>query len=109
MNSIWQRLSNPLAANPLHRPWFGEGEGKGSYGIKIDGIDNSFPLKPLGRQEEWVQVQAFQASARTDWIRAKHASSGTAALKRWIKAVKPSQFYAKWTEGDDSFKVWYSL
>jgi hypothetical protein len=54
------------------------------YGIKIDGIDNSFPLKPLGRQEEWHAVRAFQASARTDWIRAKHAASGTAALKRWV-------------------------
>jgi hypothetical protein len=93
---------------PSTKPWFGQGEGSWIYGIKIDGIDNSFPLKPLGRQEEWHAVRAFQAAARTDWIRAKHASSGTAALKRWGAAVKPAQFYAKWGEGDDSFQVWYA-
>lgn len=90
------------------KPWFGSGEGRWVYGIKIDGIENDFPLKPLGRQEERPTVETFKAMARTDWIRAKHATSGTAALKRWVKAVNPSQFYAKWNEGDDSFKVWYT-
>lgn len=89
------------------KPWFGS-EGWWVYGIKIDGIENDFPLKPLGRQEEWPAVETFKTVARTDWIRAKHATSGTAALKRWVKAVNPSQFYAKWNEGDDSFKVWYT-
>lgn len=90
------------------KAWFGQGDGNWEYGIKIDGIENDFPLKPLGRQEEWDAVKSFQASARTDWISAKSASSGAAALKRWVKAVSPSQFFAKYSSGDDSIKVWFT-
>jgi hypothetical protein len=108
----WETIEETLATHTPNarasRPWFGHDDFHNSYGVKIDGIENDFVLKPLGRQEEWPTVRAFQTAARSTWIRAKHARSGTAALKRWVKDVKPSQFYAKFGEDDDSFQVWYT-
>jgi len=108
----WQENGADLDEAPTGRssgkPFFGRGEGAWFYAIKIDGIANDFPLKPLGRQEEWPHVQWFMQGAKHDWISAKHATSGTAALKRWVKAVKPDQFYAKYSENDDSIQVWYT-
>jgi len=96
------------------KPWFGQDQGNvghWAYAIKIDGIENDFPLKPLGRQEEWPAVRAFQASARTTWINAKHdRSGGMNSVKRFVKSEpRPDQFYAKWSPGDDSFQIWYTV
>ena len=37
-------------ASRSSKPFFGQGDGAWVYGIKINGIENDFPLKPLGRQ-----------------------------------------------------------
>ena len=82
------------------------------YAIKIDGLENDFPQLPPGRQVGAYQaVQAFKAVAKSDWIstKARDGRRPLAEVKKWIKAVQPSQFYARWSTpvNDDSIQIWY--
>ena len=83
------------------------------YAIKIDGIQNDYPELPFGRQmDAWNAVKEFKATAKRDWIgtKARDGRRPLAEIKRWIKAVQPSQFYAKWPTNvdDDSVEIWYT-
>ena len=87
---------------------------KRRYAIKIDGIDNDFLQLPLGRQVEAFQaIAAFKATAKSDWVSTKRRAGQRplAEVKKWIKAVQPSQFYARWPTDvdDDSLQIWYTL
>jgi hypothetical protein len=99
-------------ASASSKPFFGEAERWG-YAVKIDGIDNAFPQLPLGRQVDgYNAVKRFKETAKHDWISAK-ARDGKRPLtevKRWIKAVQPTQFYARWPTdvSDDSVEIWYT-
>jgi hypothetical protein len=87
-------------------------QGDFSYAIKIDGVDPHFLSQPFGRQEEsWVAIRTFRVSAKKYYVNAKGKST-IAAVKRWVKEEKPSQFFAKWRSDssnwkDDSVEVYY--
>lgn len=96
-------------------PYFSGAAGVGHWGyaIKIDGIVNSFPELPIGRQMDGYQaVEHFKKTAKTDWIgtKARDGKRPLAEVKKWIKAVQPSQFYARWPTdvNDDSVQIWYT-
>jgi hypothetical protein len=94
------------------RPYFGEADHWG-YAIQIDGIENSFPQLPIGRQIDGNNaVKQFKATAKHEWISTKRRKGQRplAEIKRWIKAVQPSQFYARWRTDvdDDSTEIWYT-
>lgn len=101
------------------KAYFSRADGVGSpgfhygYAIKIDGIDNSFPELPPGRQiEGYEAVKRFKETAKSSWIGTKRRDGRRplAEVKKWIKAVQPSQFYAKWPTNvdDDSVEIWYT-
>lgn len=96
------------------KAWFGDRDHK-SYAIKIDGVVSDLPIRThfpaSGPQGGWPEVEAFKASARSTWLRAKHdRSGGVNTVKRFVKSSPaPDQFYAKWTPGDDSLQIWYTV
>lgn len=92
-------------------PARGEDNGYG-YAVKIAGIDNSYP----SRFDAWMvveppDVKRFRETAKQDWIltKARKGMKPLAELKRWIAAVQPEQFYARWPTraNDDSMQIWY--
>lgn len=94
-------------------PASGEEDGYG-YAVKIDGIENDFPRLPFGRQLDAHQaVSRFKATARSEWISTKRRKGQRplTEIKRWVKAVNPSQFYARWPTrvDDDSLEIWYTI
>jgi hypothetical protein len=93
-------------------PYFGE-MGHWGYAIKIDGIENDFPQLPPGRQiDALAAVKQFKTTAKSEWLSTKHRKGQRplTEIKRWIKAVQPSQFYARWPTDvdDDSVQIWYT-
>ena len=96
------------------KAWFGDGPMHTSYAIKIDGVVSDLPIRThfpaSGPQGGWPEVEAFKASARSTWLRAKHdRSGGVNTVKRFVKSEpRPDQFYAQWTPGDDSLQIWYT-
>ena len=109
--SVHEPARNRRPAKAYFSPVSGEEDNFG-YAVKIDGIENDFPSHPFGRQGDAIRaVQQFKTTAKTDWISAK-ARDGRRPLtevKRWIKSVNPSQFYARWPTNvnDDSIEIWY--
>ena len=86
--------------------------GRTLYAIKIDGVDSSFVQQPMGRQIEDLQkVKEWQSDAKKDWISTKprKGQKPMPELKRWLKAVNPSEFYAKWdlSVDDDARQIFY--
>ena len=80
---------------------------------RIDGIENDFPTLPPGRQgDAYRAVQHFKTIAKHDWIstKARDGRKPLTEIKRWIKAVQPDQFYARWPTdvNDDSVQIWYT-
>ena len=101
------------------KAYFTRADGIGSpgwmygYAIKIDGIENDFPEFPLGRQMEGHEaVKRFKEVAKSTWLGTKRRKGmrPLAEIKKWIKEVQPSQFYAKWPTNvdDDSVQLWYT-
>jgi len=80
--------------------------------VKIKGVDKEFYKAPFGRQiEDLKKVKAFIETAKTAYVDAKHKGT-LAAVKQWIKAKNPSEYYAKWRKDsssykDDSVQVYY--
>ena len=106
------RASKAYFGSPSGADDFG-GRDHHGYAIKIDGIDNAFPTLPPGRQmDAQAAIQQFKATAKTDWISTKlrKGQRPLAEVKRWIKAVQPDQFYARWSTDvdDDSVQIWYT-
>lgn len=80
--------------------------------VKIKGVDKEFYKAPFGRQlDDLKKVKAFIETAKSYYVGAK--GKGTlAAVKQWIKATNPSEYYAKWRKDssnykDDSVQVYY--
>jgi hypothetical protein len=74
-----------------------------NYAYKLEGVRDGVPPSQL--------LQDFKASAKKDWISAK-VRDGKKALtevKRWVKSVKPSEFYVRWPADvdDDTLDVFY--
>lgn len=85
-----------------------------SYAIKIDSLErNDFPTQPFGRRiDDMKKVKEFQAKAKKDYIGTKHKAT-MPEVKKWIAAVKPSEYYARWTSDSSSHKtdvveIWYT-
>jgi hypothetical protein len=93
---------------------FGNSEGFSSA-VLIDGLDsNEFFKAPFGRQlGDLKKVKDWKASqgVKTDHVGAKGKST-MAAVKAWVKSVKPTEFYARWKQDssnykDDSVEIFY--
>jgi hypothetical protein len=89
-------------------------KGKISYAIKVDKVpDNYFDLI-FGRQLEYNRiVRNFIDTSKHEYIDCKGKST-LQSVKKWIKEVKPLQFYAKWESDsryykDDSVKIYYII
>jgi hypothetical protein len=80
--------------------------------VKIKGVDKDFYKAPFGRQiDDLRKVKAFTGTAKTAYVDAKHKGT-LAAVKQWIKATNPSEYYAKWRKDssnykDDSVQIFY--
>lgn len=86
--------------------------GKKSYAVKIEGIDNEFPLMNFGQQISYNKsVKEWKESAKKDYVDAKGKAT-LASVKAWIKENNPKEFYASWesdssTYKDDSVEIFY--
>ena len=62
--------------------------------------------------EGYEAVKRFKETAKSSWIGTKRRDGRRplTEVKKWIKAVQPSQFYAKWPTDvdDDSVQIWYT-
>jgi hypothetical protein len=111
-HALQRRYGHAVGARPYFSGASGE-EDHWGYAVKIDGVENDFPRQPFGRQmEARAAVKQFQATAKRDWIGTKRRDGKRplAEIKRWVKAVQPTQFYARWRTDvdDDSLEVWYT-
>ena len=93
---------------------FGNSEGF-SHAVSIDALDsNEFFKASFGRQlNDLKRVREWKASqgVKTDHVGAKGKST-MAAVKKWVKEVKPTEFYARWKQDssnykDDSVEIFY--
>ncbi len=100
------------------KPAFGsvrDGDKTMMYAVKVEGLDNQdFLNQAFGRQlEDLKKINEFKKTAKKDWIgvKKKNVKSSMAEMKKWVKSVNPSEFYAKWADSptywDDSIEVFY--
>lgn len=94
------------------KPAFGKVDGK-NYAVQINALpSNDFFKQPWGRQlDDWAKIKEFQKKAKTYHVDAKGKAT-MSAVKAWVKAEKPSEFFANWKADssswkDDSVKVFY--
>ena len=88
--------------------------GNRSYAVKLDTLSqyDYFNL-PFGRQiDDLRKIGEFKATAKTTHVGAKHSKSTLAAVKKWVRERKPTQFYASWPADsklyrDDSVQIWF--
>jgi hypothetical protein len=77
------------------------------YAIQIDGLDPIYLQKGFGRQE----IAEWKKGAKSDWISTKPRKGQKPAteLRRWLAAVNPSEFWAKWDlrVDDDTREIFY--
>jgi len=107
-------VENVLEEKPSRKPAFGEAEGK-SYAVQINSLDtNEFFKQSFGRSMgDWRKAQQFVAdpSTKKDYVDAKGKPT-MASVKKWVKDMNPSEFYAKWQKDssswkDDSVEIFY--
>lgn len=88
--------------------------GKFSYAFEIEGVNPRFIYEPFGRQlDDLKKVKEFQSIAKKGWIRCKHRRSNMAAVREWVKEVKPKQFWVKFPRQsanwkDDSVEIYFT-
>ena len=94
------------------KPAFGNSEGK-SYAVQINSLDsNEFFKQPFGRRlSDLRKAVAFSKEAKSAHVGAKGEST-MKAVKKWVKDMKPSEFYASWQSDssyykDDSVQIFY--
>jgi len=91
--------------------YFGSFEGM-SYAVKIDGIPNDYYSLPFGRKIDYRnKIKEFKADAKSTYVGAKGEST-MKAVKKWVKEMGVSQFYASWKSdsrmhSDDSVEIFY--
>lgn len=87
-------------------------DSKFSYAVEVSGVSKDFFKQPFGRQmDDMKKLKEFMSSAKKTHVGAKGKST-MAAVKKWVKEAKPSQYYAKWQSDsanykDDSVEVYY--
>lgn len=87
-------------------PFFDQVDGV-MWALQVDGLPVDFPRLPLGQQlEGWEILRMFKAVAKHEYVNTKHKQS-LLAIKAWLREVKPSEFCAKWRDGDDSVQMFY--
>lgn len=94
------------------KPSFGT-DSEFAYAVKIDGLDtNEFYKQSFGRAlSDMKKAREFTQTAKTDHVNAKGKAT-LAAVKAWVSANKPKEFYAKWQKDsshykDDSVEIYY--
>lgn len=86
------------------KPAFGQ-DGKINYAVQIDSLDsNEFFKAPFGRQlSDLKKVQQWKETAKKGYVGAKGKPT-MSQVKKWVKEVKPSEFYARWKKDSDMWK-----
>jgi hypothetical protein len=86
---------------------------KDSFAVKVNALSsNDFFRKPFGHQlDDLRAIVKFKEEAKTGYVGAKHKNT-MAAVKKWVKLVKPTEFYARWRQDstwwkDDSVEIFY--
>jgi len=76
-----------------------------NYAVSIDSLDsNEFYKKIFGQQlSDLRRVQDFCKEAKSDHVGSKGKAT-MASVKRWVKEVKPSEFYARWQKDSANYK-----
>ena len=96
----------------MRKASFGSNDGM-SFAVSIDSLSNNdFLTRSFGQQLGDLRiVQEWKKSAKTNHVLAKGKPT-MAAVKKWAKENKPSEFYARWKRDsssykDDSVEVYY--
>jgi hypothetical protein len=86
------------------KPSFGNNDGN-SYAVKVDSLDsNEFYKQPFGRRiDDMKKVKEFMSSAKKGYVGSKGKPT-MASVKKWVKEMKPSEFYAMWKQDSSSYK-----
>lgn len=75
--------------------------------VKIPGVNPLFHKEPFGRQlDDHAKIKNWKESARHTYLGTK-GKAALAAVKEWIKDVKPREFYAVWENGDHSVTLYF--
>jgi hypothetical protein len=114
-NDNWLR-GTPGLEGVRSKAFIGEIDRVG-YAIRIQGVDPEFLQgdQPFGRQTDaWQKIKEWKESGvKSDWISTKRRDGKRpmAEVKRWVKAVGPQEFFAKWPTNvdDDSLQIFYKI
>ena len=83
------------------------------YAIQVEGIDPSHVVEVSWRQiEADKKIGEWKRASKYDCIRIRgKRETARGQLLKWIDAVQPREFYAKWNmqRDDDSREIWYRL
>lgn len=107
-----QRLAGVITERARTQYWIGDFKGgfnaEPSYAIKINGIDDFESLSIFDRMKELKKIDKWKngADVKTDRILVT-GKSAFAAVKKWVKQKRPSEFFARWHEGDGDIVVFY--
>jgi hypothetical protein len=85
------------------KPFIGKSDGF-NWAVKIDGVDNQFPTYSFGRRlDDQRKAVEWAKTAKTAYADAKGKAT-MGAVRKWIKEVRPSEFFAKWEPDSSSYK-----
>lgn len=112
MNTYKELLEKALNEAKKRKPAFGTSEGF-NYAVNIDSLDsNEFFKEPFGRRMgDMRKVNEWSKTAKKGYAMSKGKPT-MASVKKWVKEMNPSEFYARWQKDsimykDDSVEILY--
>lgn len=96
-----------------NRAAFGTNSDGDAYAVNIAELEsNEFLIRSVGQaRDDEKKVAVWKKTAKKGYVDAKGKPT-LGSVRKWVKANKPSEFYAKWPKDtssykDDSVEIYY--